>query len=113
MEEYLYWLNNKMKAQGRKVLLLLDNFSGHKVGVQLVGGKQGLSNVRIEWLPPNTTSHWQPMDQGVIASFKLQYRRQFVAYIIQMYEADKDPFKTVTILKAIQWSRIAWEQIVI
>ena len=41
-------LNNKMKIQGRKVLLLLDNFSGHEVGVQLVGGKQGLLNVRIE-----------------------------------------------------------------
>ena len=57
MEEYLLWLNNKIKAQGRKVLLLMDNFSGHEVGVQLVGGKQGLSHVRIEWLPPNTTSY--------------------------------------------------------
>ena len=48
IEEYLHWLNNKMKAQGRKILLLMDNFSGHEVGVQLVGGKEALSNVRIE-----------------------------------------------------------------
>jgi len=48
IEEYLHWLNNKIKAQGRKILLLMDNFSGHKVGVQLVGGKEALSNVRIE-----------------------------------------------------------------
>ena len=82
-------------------MLLLDNFSGYEVGVQLVGGKQGLSNVRIEWLPLNITSYWQPMDQGVIASFKLQYCRQFVVYMIRMYEADKDPFKTVTVLKVI------------
>jgi hypothetical protein len=90
----------------------MDNFSGHKLAVQLVGGLQGLLNVRIVWLPPNTTSHWQLMDQGIIASFKLQYRKQWVKYMIQQLNADKDPNKTVTLLKAIQWSRVAWEQMV-
>jgi hypothetical protein len=85
-EEYLQWLNNKMEAEQRHVLLLMDNFSGHELGVQLVGGQQGLSNVRIEWLPPNTTSFWQPMDQGIIASFKLQYRRQWIAFMLHQYE---------------------------
>ena len=75
MEDYLRWLNNKIRGQGRKILLLLDNFSGHDLRVNLVRGKQGLSNVRVEWLPLNTTSHWQPLDQGIITSFKLQYRR--------------------------------------
>ena len=46
-EEYLQWLNKKMQREGRRVLLLLDNFSGHELAVQLVGGLQGLSNVRI------------------------------------------------------------------
>jgi hypothetical protein len=110
MEEYLRWLDNKMRAQGRKILLLLDNFSGHELGVQLVGGLQGLSHVRIEWLPPNTTSHWQPLDQGIIASFKLQYRRQWVSYMLRQYEAGKNPNKTVTLLKAVQWTRSSWEQ---
>ena len=82
MEEYLRWLDNKMRGERRKVLLLLDNFSGHELGVQLVGGKEALDNVRIEWLPPNTTSHWQPLDQGIIASFKLQYRRHWISYIL-------------------------------
>jgi DDE superfamily endonuclease len=76
MEEFLRWLDNKMRARGKKILLLLDNFSGHELGVQLVGGLEGLNNVRIAWLPPNTTSQWQPLDQGIIASFKLQYRRR-------------------------------------
>ena len=47
-EEYLRWLNNKMMAQQRHVLLLIDNFSGHELSVHLIGGQQGLSNVRIE-----------------------------------------------------------------
>ena len=109
-EEYLRWLNTEMRGQGRKVLLLMDNFSGHELAVQLVGGVQGLSNVRIAWLPPNTTSEWQPMDQGIIASFKLQYRRQWVAFMVREYNADKNPQKTVNLLKAIQWTRVAWEQ---
>jgi hypothetical protein len=46
-EEYLRWLNNKMQSEGRKVLLLIDNFSGHKLAVQLVRGLQRLSHVRI------------------------------------------------------------------
>ena len=57
IEEYLWWLDNKIRAEGRKVLLLLDNFSGHDLSVELVGGKEGLDNVRVEWLPTNTTSH--------------------------------------------------------
>ena len=30
-EEYLQWLNNKMQGERRKVLLLIDNFSGHEL----------------------------------------------------------------------------------
>jgi hypothetical protein len=48
IEEYLRWLDNKMRAEGRKVLLLLDNFSGHELSVQLVSGLEGLDNVQIE-----------------------------------------------------------------
>ena len=107
MQEYLIWLDNKMRAQQRKVLLLLDNFSGHELGVELVGGKEGLDNVRIEWLPPNTTSHQQPLDQGIIANQKLLYRRQWIRYMLQQYKADKDLNKTVHLLKAIQWIRKA------
>jgi hypothetical protein len=62
MEEYPQWLDNKIRAANRKVLLLLDNFSGYELGVELIGGKQGLLNVRIEWLPLNTTSYWQPLN---------------------------------------------------
>jgi hypothetical protein len=60
---------------GQRVLLLLENFSGHKLGVELVGGVEGLVNTRIAWLLPNITSHWQPLDQGTIATFKLYYRK--------------------------------------
>lgn len=39
-----------MKARNRKVLLLLDNFSGHMIDYEP-------TNVEFLYLPPNTTSH--------------------------------------------------------
>jgi DDE superfamily endonuclease len=89
------------------VLLLMDNFSGHELAVQLVGGLQGLLNVQIAWLPPNTMSAWQPMDQGIIASFKLQYCKLWIRFMLQEYEADKNPQKTVNLLKAVQWTQVS------
>jgi hypothetical protein len=42
---------------GRKVLLLLDSFSSHRAGVDLLETQDiELINVRIEFLPANTTS---------------------------------------------------------
>ena len=32
-------------------------------------------NVKVEFLPPNTTSLIQPMNQGVIATFKALYKK--------------------------------------
>jgi hypothetical protein len=111
-EEYLQWLNNKMRGERRKVLLLMDNFSGHELGVQSVGGLQALPNVRISWLPPNTTLVWQPMDQGIIASFKLQYRKLWVMFMLREYEAGRNPQKTVSLLRVVSWTWAAWESAV-
>ena len=51
-------------SENRKILLFLVNFSGHK--------QQELSNIKIEYFPANMTSVLQPMDQGIIASFKMK-----------------------------------------
>jgi DDE superfamily endonuclease len=47
------------------------------------------------------------MDQGIIASYKLQYRRQWIAFMLKERQANKDPQKTMNLLKAIQWTRVA------
>ncbi|KAI0993047.1 hypothetical protein K3495_g15137 [Podosphaera aphanis] len=95
----------------RKILLLLDNFAGQELAVRLVGGLEGLQNVQVAWLPANTKSHWQPLDQRIIASFKLAYRKQWINFILNQHESGKDPQKTVNILRAIQWSQISWEDL--
>ncbi|KAI0994372.1 hypothetical protein K3495_g13809 [Podosphaera aphanis] len=109
MKEYQEWLDDRMKY--RKILLLLDNFAGQELAVRLVGGLEGLQNVRVAWLPVNKSSHWQPLDQRIIASFKLAYRKQRINFILNQHESGKDPQKTFNILRAIQWSQISWEDL--
>lgn len=63
--------NRKLQTLCRKVLLIIDNCPAHN----LIGN---YTNIEIHFLPPNTTSVLQPMDQGVINSFKSHYRRRLV-----------------------------------
>ena len=63
------------KHRGQRVLLLLDNCTSHKLG------SLDLLNVDVHFLPPNTTSKIQPMDAGIIMSFKKHYRYYHIRYV--------------------------------
>ncbi|XP_070401469.1 tigger transposable element-derived protein 1-like [Nothobranchius furzeri] len=51
-----------------KILLLMDNAGGHATDLSHEG-------IQVDFLPPNTTSLIQPMDQGVIRAFKALYTK--------------------------------------
>lgn len=65
--EYLKKLDSQMRRQDRNILLLVDNAPTHALYETT-----RLTNITIEHLPPNTTSHLQPCDQGIINSFKVR-----------------------------------------
>ena len=65
LDSVLRAFNLKMRVQRRSVALLLDNAGCHH---QELEGKY--SNVKIVFLPPNTTLKLQPLDLGVICNFK-------------------------------------------
>ena len=59
---YQEWISDwdqKLRAKGRHILLLQDNFSGHIP-------PEGLTNICVENFTPNLTTLIQPMDQGII-----------------------------------------------
>lgn len=60
-----------MREEGRKVLLLLDNASGHRKDLEL-------SNVQLEFLLPKTTSKLQPVDAGIFQNFKVHYKKHLM-----------------------------------
>ena len=65
-EDYLRTWDCKLTKQKWRIALVIDNATCHPKLDDLV-------NIELVFLPPNTTSHSQPMDQGVIANFKHHY----------------------------------------
>lgn len=90
----------------RSVLLILDNFSAHIQGVELTPPP---SNIRIQWLPANSTSLFQPLDQGIINTLKIHYHRNWLQYMIQRYEEFLDPINTMTLYHAVHWILQVWK----
>uniref|UniRef100_A0A8C5PWV6 HTH CENPB-type domain-containing protein n=1 Tax=Leptobrachium leishanense TaxID=445787 RepID=A0A8C5PWV6_9ANUR len=68
-KEYLHNLGMDFK-----VLLIMDNAGDHPLDLYYEG-------VQIEFLPANTTSLMQPMDQGVIRAFKALYTRNSLQHL--------------------------------
>lgn len=100
--EFLRGFNRKMGMERRKVLLFVDNCSAHKTDIQL-------KNVSIKFLPANTTSVIQPMDQGVIQSFKNHYRCRLVQTVINRIDAKQS--NTISVKDAIDFTAAAWRQV--
>jgi len=49
-----------------------------------------LTHIKIQYLPPNTTAHIQPMDAGIIKSFKAKYKYQYCHYLLRQFENNID-----------------------
>jgi hypothetical protein len=76
-EIFLGWLRGfDLHVSGRKVLLIMDNFSGHIPLDQFPNHIQ-LRNTIIFYLPPNATSKMQPCNARIIRNFKAYYHRRF------------------------------------
>ena len=61
METILHSLDRKMSAENRNVVLFLDNATRHPETLQPT-----LTNIKLVFLPKNTTSRLQPLDAGII-----------------------------------------------
>ncbi len=108
------WLNNlnmKTKSKNKRILLLLDNAPVHPVDTVL-------SNIKLLYFPPNTTSLIQPCDQGVIRSFKSYYKKLISNRIL--FELDNeqnknlsylDIMKKITIYDALCLIHYSWNKV--
>jgi hypothetical protein len=83
-EQFMERWNRKLYYQKRHILLFLDNASGHSSATY--------SNIRVEFLPPNTTAKLQPMDQGIIASLKRRYRKVIAEEYLANLENGPDKY---------------------
>lgn len=107
-EEWLLELDQEMATKRRKILLLLDNCSAHRVSPRL-------TNVELLFLPANSTCKTQPLDMGIIANFKLCYKRRVIERILHSLgpnpsSADAQVIK-ITLSMAVQMMYASWHEV--
>ena len=109
LEDILTTLNRRLIRTNQNILLLMDNAGCHPH--ELVSK---FCNIKILFLPPNTTSALQPLDLGIIQAFKMYYRKHFLRYLVsKITECDTatDVVKSVNILVALRWVALAWNEV--
>ena len=89
-----------------KVLILLDNVLSHPSEIY--------ESIKVVFLPPNTTSILQPMDQGVISAFKANYLKETLSQLINSCDANdqlsiKEFWKQFNIKVAIEIIDKCWK----
>ncbi|KAG1617393.1 hypothetical protein G6F46_004708 [Rhizopus delemar] len=82
MTTYVKKLNVAFGRQNRKIALLLDNASVHKIRIPL-------NNIKLLFLPANTTSKLQVLDAGIIDNFKAHFRVQQYDCALCLYISKK------------------------
>ena len=78
-EERVKVVDRNFGPQKRKITVIIDNSPAHP-------DVPALDWVELIFLPPNTTSITQPMNQGIIRSLKAKYRSLTVKKQIDTWE---------------------------
>ncbi|KAL0228830.1 hypothetical protein GEMRC1_013450 [Eukaryota sp. GEM-RC1] len=84
-----------------------DNASSHRLG------SMELEFLKVEYFPSNTTSLLQPLEAGIIRSFKAKNRRMLLFHIIEQVESNAlnnchKAAEQVTVLDVMNWCAKAW-----
>ena len=111
-EEWIRKWDAALAREGRKIVLMVDNCTAHP-------HLDSLTNIRLEFLPANTMSLIQPMDQGVIKNLKTFYRKELVQITIAAIDDSVlsasctaiEVSSKVSILDAIRFLAKSWRQV--
>lgn len=106
--EILRSLDKKVK---REVILFADNCGPH------VTNGLNLKNIKLLFFPSNT-SVLQPLDQGIIHSFKSNYKKCLISFLIKeikqrnLNEINKKVrAKDIDVLTALTLMKLSWEDV--
>ena len=90
-----------MVKEERNFILILDNVTIYPTSLV-----DKLSNIKVVFLPKNTTSRLQPLDAGIIQSFKSKYWKKLMCYVIAHLKEDllaSAIAKQIDVLQPIKW----------
>lgn len=91
----------------RRVVLLLDNFSAH---LSALDNAPPPSNIKVVFLPSNSTSIYQPLDQGIIRNLKHHYRKKWMTWMINMMDRGVDPTQRMSLYYTLHWITQTWRR---
>lgn len=98
---FLKRLDTQMSRNHRHIILLVENCPSYKQA------PFPLQAITLCFLPPNTTSHLEPLDAGIIQNFKVFYRKQLVFYLVDCMQSQQP--MTIDLRLAIQYLATAWK----
>lgn len=93
-----------------KILLVLDNASSHPHTLTDIS-----ENIKLVFLPPNTTSLLQPLDQGVIQTLKSYYLQSTLADLVKVTNEKgisvRDYWRNFNIKDALNFLKMTWDDV--
>ena len=96
-EKWLRKLNFQMRNSTRKIAMVLDYSTAHP-------NMNGLTNIKLVFLPSNTMANTQPLDSGFLHCLKAHYRKSFAK--LHLFTFAKKDF-TENVLEAMKLLRQA------
>ena len=109
LDDVLSKLNRKLARERRNIILFLDNAPCHPPDMK---GKY--DHIKIVFFPPNCTYRLQPLDLGIIQTFKLKYMKLMLTHVVsKIHDCNSatEVSKSVDLLQAIRWIAQAWENV--
>ena len=101
MTSILSKINRQMEVTKRKIILFMDNAPYHPECLS-----ERYSNIKVAFLPKNTTSRLQLLDAGVIRNFKLKYRKKLLKFVISRIN---DNVKATDIIQEVVFKKLSLE----
>jgi hypothetical protein len=101
--EWLQKLDARFRREKKHVALIVDNAPCHP------RPESPLGNIELVFLPPNTTSKTQPMDQGIIRCMKARYRCRLMEMLLVAMQ--KKEMLKINVLQALRLIRNTWDSV--
>ena len=98
-------LDSRMRKINKNIILFLDNFGGHKVDFNF-------TNMKLAFYPANCTSLLQPLDQGIIKSFKSKYRTRMLKQILSRVDL-QESVEDINVYLALELIASSWKEITV
>ncbi|CAM2112185.1 unnamed protein product [Caretta caretta] len=99
------WSHLRRQNLEPKALLLLDNCPAHP-RVETLTSKD--RKIKVSYLPKNMTFKIQPLDQGIIDTFKMNYRKALVKKIVEDNSSITDVINKLNLLDVFNLGERAW-----